>query len=425
MGLSLHLTLLLLAASVTNIVSYTPIGCQGFLDIAFIMDQSESIRESSPVNKPDQNWDIFKRFVQDVITGLPVSQGETKTALIKYSSAAEVVWDFNTYTAVGDIYQAIRNLNHDGGNTNTAAALEMAREEVFIEAKGDRGPAKNIVILMTDGLSTINSYLVGQEANRILTESKAEIYVIAIGKYIDQDELRKITQDFSKNIIQIEEFNQLSYIQRLLLHRVCSLPDPDPDFTPPPGCNQVIDLALIVDNSGSVKHDYDELKQFLANVVDQFKVGADKNRVAVVRFSDIAQLEFRLNEFYNMDDIKDTILKMPFRDLDTNTSGGIRETVKNVFSGSPGDRPRVCNVALLITDGVSTVEVNNTLPDAAKAKQQNIQFFVVGVTNKINRKELQTIASYPVEDHFFDSTAVRYLNALIYRLVTAICANPC
>ena len=86
MSPSQHLTLLLISVSFDKVVSNTPAGCQGYLDVVFIMDQSESIRESSPFNNPDQNWNIFKDFITDLVTGLPMSQGQTKTALIKYST---------------------------------------------------------------------------------------------------------------------------------------------------------------------------------------------------------------------------------------------------------------------------------------------------------------------------------------------------
>ena len=64
-----------------------------------------------------------------------------------------------------------------------------------------------------------------------------------------------------------------------------------------------MDLAFIVDNSGSIRDknkdgdNYDRLKGFLANLVDQLDIGIDKTRVGTVRFSDIAEVEFRLDTF--------------------------------------------------------------------------------------------------------------------------------
>ena len=419
MSPSLYLTLLLLGLSTDTVVSNTPAGCQGYLDVVFIMDQSESIRDNSPFDNPDQNWNIFKDFITDLVTGLPVSQYQTRTALIKYSTEPEVMWYLNTYTTAEDVCQAVKNLNHDGGNTNTADALGMARNKVFVANQGDRGSAKNIVILMTDGISTVKPAQVYVEANLIRSVSQAEIFVVGIGEYVDQGELSLIAGDFRKNLIQVKDFSHLEFITNVLEHRLCNLPDPSP-------CpDQVMDLALIVDNSGSVQYNYEGLKQFLVNVTDYFHISSDKNRVAVVRFSDVAELEFRLDRYDNRRDTQTHILNMPLRGGHTNTSGGIRETVQKVFSGSPGDRPHVCNVALLITDGVSTKEKNNTLQEAENAKQQNIEIFAVGVTNQIKREELRSITSYPVEDHFFDSTAVNYLDALIPGLVGSLCKAAC
>ena len=64
-----------------------------------------------------------------------------------------------------------------------------------------------------------------------------------------------------------------------------------------------MDLAFIIDNSGSIRDknkdgdNYDRLKEFLANLVDQLDVGMDRTRVAAVRFSDVAELEFHLDDY--------------------------------------------------------------------------------------------------------------------------------
>ena len=418
--LSLPLSLLVLGVLCTvRVCAYLPKGCNGRLDIVFVLDQSVSIVDNDPPDKPFYSWNILKSFVKALLSDLPVGD-VTRTALIKYSSSPELKWGLDTYHSPGQVYDALDALTLDGGNTNTASALDMVSQLVFFDNSIHRPNTANVVVLLTDGLSTIRSGEVAGIAER-LRNASVVIYVVAIGKYLDQKELRSIVSDFSKNIIIADDVSQLGFTQRLLLHRVCGLPDPDPtDDNVPLPSNKIMDIALIVDNSGSVKSNYEELKQFLSYFVKRFDVSPNQNRIAVVRFSDIAQLEFRLGEIVERKMMQEAILNMPFRDLDTNTSGGIRFTYEQVFSGSPGDRPQVPNVAILITDGVSTVEQNQTLPEVLRAKAAGVTFFVVGITNKINVQELQQIASRPISQHYFDSTSVMYLNALLYRLISNV-----
>ena len=42
-----------------------------------------------------------------------------------------------------------------GGQTNTASALRTARTEVFVPSGGDRDDVSDLVILLTDGVPTI------------------------------------------------------------------------------------------------------------------------------------------------------------------------------------------------------------------------------------------------------------------------------
>lgn len=52
---------------------------------------------------------------------------------------------------------AIQEITYIYGSTNTADALQVMRENMFIPSRGDRRDAPNICVLLTDGVSNINS----------------------------------------------------------------------------------------------------------------------------------------------------------------------------------------------------------------------------------------------------------------------------
>ena len=110
----------------------------------------------------------------------------------------------------------------------------------------------------------------------------------------------------------------------------------------------------------------------------------------------------------------------------TNIAGGLRIMRTQVFGGSRGDRPEVRNVAIVITDGESTVDKSQTLVEAKMAKDAGIVIFVVGVTAKINEAELKGIASAPTATHYFNSTSIRQLDTILQELTKSVCSpeNP-
>lgn len=62
--------------------------------------------------------------------------------------------------------------------------------------------------------------------------------------------------------------------------------------------------------------------------------------------------------------------------------------------GNAGDRPSVPNVAIVITDGVSTTNHMWTLPEAARLQSVSL-VYAVGITNQIDITELSMLSSPP------------------------------
>ena len=74
-----------------------------------------------------------------------------------------------------------------------------------------------------------------------------------------------------------------------------------------PDCDVKMDLTFVVDNSGSIRDknrenaldNYILLKKFIQTLVDQLDVGEENTRIAAVRYSDDAKIEFNLTSYYN------------------------------------------------------------------------------------------------------------------------------
>ena len=86
-------------------------------------------------------------------------------------------FSLNTYTTKDEIQNAIRHLAYMGGFTNTPEALIQARLQCFNAATGDRPGVDNLVIIVTDGVSTI----VGSAIREAAALRDTGVTMIAIG----------------------------------------------------------------------------------------------------------------------------------------------------------------------------------------------------------------------------------------------------
>ena len=68
----------------------------------------------------------------------------------------------------------------------------------------------------------------------------------------------------------------------------------------------------------------------------------------------------------------------------TNTTGGLRLMRTQIFNSANGDRPNVPDVAILITDGVPTLDVDELLEEVHLDWAANIHIVGVGVTNAVS-----------------------------------------
>ena len=70
------------------------------------------------------------------------------------------------------------------------------------------------------------------------------------------------------------------------------------------GCSPQLDLALVIDSSGSIRAErFRNVTNYMKTVVSNLNVGPDATRVSVVSFSDTASVEFNLNSYTAKEDV--------------------------------------------------------------------------------------------------------------------------
>ena len=144
-----------------------------------------------------------------------------------------------------------------------------------------------------------------------------------------------------------------------------------------PVCKLQADIAFVVDSSGSINdvdpNNWQRVLMFITNLIDKLEIGSDQIRVAAATFSNFGYMQFLFSNFNTSEGVKNAINNMEYKGGNTNTSGGLYIMLKDLFNEMNGDRPGVRDIAIVITDGVSTRDAHLTGPYANEAKQRGIK----------------------------------------------------
>ena len=112
-------------------------------------------------------------------------------------------------------------IQHSGGRTNIASALELARTRVFNPDGGDRQDAPDYILLFTDGGANIRENETIPQA--ILDRIQGiRIAAVGVGRDIDMMELRGIVSyPADSNINTVDSFSQLDQLADRLVDATC------------------------------------------------------------------------------------------------------------------------------------------------------------------------------------------------------------
>ena len=104
--------------------------CLSVVDIAFLIDSSESIGR--------RNWERIKRFVKALVSKLDVRSSATHVAAIAYSTNPIVELRFWNSQSTNDVNRVIDEIPWQRGFTYTDKALQLADSDLFKVVNGMR-----------------------------------------------------------------------------------------------------------------------------------------------------------------------------------------------------------------------------------------------------------------------------------------------
>ncbi|KAH9489252.1 von Willebrand factor A domain-containing protein 2 [Bulinus truncatus] len=168
-------------------------------------------------------------------------------------------------------------------------------------------------------------------------------------------------------------------------------------------CDDRFDIVFLIDSSGSVGFDnFRHIKDYVQNLIDNVNIGPDATQVGVATFSQSSKAEIFLNSYKDKRALKAAVSGLKYEYGNTNTASGLKLARLSLFSTAKGNRPNAPDFLIVITDGLSNVNAEDTIPEAQLARKQGIHVIAVGVNLKQNDDwELKGIANQPSDSNVF------------------------
>lgn len=168
----------------------------------------------------DFNFQLQLAFVQDLLKPASIDNGNVRVGVLTYSTDVYIQFHLNQHRTKDALLKAIAQIPYNHGSTNTADGLKTMRTQMFVPAMGDRPGVENIAVVLTDGVSNINSRRTIPEAD-LARDQGITVYAIGIG-IRDTREIDGIAnKPLEKYRFNVDDFAALKDIDRQIYSAFC------------------------------------------------------------------------------------------------------------------------------------------------------------------------------------------------------------
>eukprot|EP00914_Ancora_sagittata_P021293 GHVO01041937.1.p1 GENE.GHVO01041937.1~~GHVO01041937.1.p1 ORF type:complete len:183 (+),score=19.16 GHVO01041937.1:634-1182(+) len=182
-----------------------------------------------------------------------------------------------------------------------------------------------------------------------------------------------------------------------------------------------MDIALILDLSGSVESVRDLILKFAEQFVGDLPIGSDLVRLALINYADDVDVGFYLDTYTSKRAVMNALVAT-YHSGRTGTAAAVRMMYDQVFTTSRGDRRNVDNYAIVVSDGGSNIEREKTIPSADEAKQRGITMFSVAIGPTPDMGEMEGMANTPSSEYLVRLRTSSDTQSASQDLISKLCA---
>nr|XP_022312052.1 collagen alpha-6(VI) chain-like isoform X1 [Crassostrea virginica] len=382
-------------------------------DFVFLLDSSGS--------ETVKGFKTQLAFISNFTANFEVGPDKAQFAAVTFSTGVHKDFYLNEHTDQASVLGAIDKIQFRDGETYTDQGLNFVRNNVLQENHGARPGVAKYVIVLTDGRSNDNSRTV-QAATALHKVPNVTVIAIGIGHAIDQNELHIIGTDNNHTFV-VNNFDLLHTLEVELVDKTCKLCGDYP-----------ADIAFLIDSSGSeYGSNFNNEKNFVSMVANEFNYGNNDTLIAVTQFSTFSHTEIYFNQYPDKAGLMDAIAKIHWLNGESNTHLGLTDLYRRVFISTNhnihthghhfnhvtyGPRDASAKIAIVLTDGRS-LEPTNTQRAAEHLHKMGVEVFAIGIGKSVDRNELRMIATD--SNHVYEVPSTNDLEAIHTTIVDAIC----
>uniref|UniRef100_A0A8C3AZX9 Integrin, alpha 1 n=1 Tax=Cyclopterus lumpus TaxID=8103 RepID=A0A8C3AZX9_CYCLU len=178
-------------------------------------------------------------------------------------------------------------------------------------------------------------------------------------------------------------------------------------------CAKELDIVIVLDGSNSI-YPWSSIVDFLRRFIENIEIGPKLSQVGIVSYGETVTHRVNLSQFDNTHNLLEFVGELPqqtgFR---TMTFLGIDTARKEAFMPERGARPGVKKVMVIVTDGESHdfYKMDKVIGGCDDDDIERFGIAVLGDYNRQNKsaeemqkfiKEIASISSQPLQDHFFN-----------------------
>ncbi|KAG7227355.1 hypothetical protein INR49_000360 [Caranx melampygus] len=358
----------------------------GSLDLAFIVDSSESIGAPNFALAKDFIITIIDRLIKD--QQVKFAGNESRVSVVQYSGskAQESVQLGVNVQTLTEFKEKVKDLRWLAEATYTGEALEYALSNTIRLMTHEN----KVVLVLTDGRSDI---LRDKVPLNVLCGKDVTVGGLGVkdysGRQPNQEQLEDVVcksdpnkPGFSFVLDNYAELLEDTFLQNLTA-RICKV-----TFTEP------ADILIMMDSSASVgQKNFETSKTFVVRLADRFltaKSGRATVRVGVAQYSRSARMEQPLTTNYTL--LSNRVEEAAFQNDGTDVLQAMEFGIRNLRGR--GDSSGGNKKLVLFSDGRSQAVTEAVLEKRVReVADAGVELFVIAVGSQVNEVNLRTLVS--------------------------------
>ena len=175
-----------------------------------LLEELVLIADSSTKSSGSSAWQYILSFCNSIVNNLNVGPNSFRIAMIRYADSAQVLVSLGQCSSANCVTSAVSGIDYTGGDSNLAAALDLALSQVFSQA---RPAVPRVILFVTD-------YVPGSTSNGGLLQSMNNVQSSGVRMYgvgiqaknsIDADTFYRLSFNNGQySAIFVGDYNQLS-----------------------------------------------------------------------------------------------------------------------------------------------------------------------------------------------------------------------